>query len=349
MRQTGVRALVALMGILPCIFTLKSFQGMLVYASYINWPWVDFKNPSMENKMKLLDNYLPYQAQSFPGIPNAEYIRINSDSGSLGGWVMTPEKEASGPVRAVVYFHGNGCNRAGFHHLDKYKMLTSLGLKVFAFDYRGFGDSEGYPDEEGLYEDARDIFRYVQDQGFKSSSILVWGHSLGGAVGIYIAGELSVAKMPPHSMVLESTFSSVEHVVRDLVPTFWFKFLEFFENFELFGLKFGPFDLEGILWHKFPSIDRISRISNKTHILVLHGLKDEILSPDHSQRLYDSISETRRDLTDAGGLWYLRDKEGRHNDVSFRNMATLHSLIEYCISHPFPQHTLQILGTHGIQ
>jgi alpha-beta hydrolase superfamily lysophospholipase len=39
--------------------------------------------------------------------------------------------------------------------------LVSAGLEVVAFDYRGFGDSQGWPNEENFVADAKAMWGFV--------------------------------------------------------------------------------------------------------------------------------------------------------------------------------------------
>lgn len=55
-------------------------------------------------------------------------------------------------------------NRAAPIRIGAYNQLTSLGMNVVAIDYRGFGDSEGQPTEEGVLRDARAAYRWIVER-----------------------------------------------------------------------------------------------------------------------------------------------------------------------------------------
>ena len=109
------------------------------------------------------------------------------ESGSKGG-------------SAVLYLHGNAGNRAVAHRVRLYKTLQQLGYRVYAFDYRGFGDSKGAeigarfttPTEASLHEDAVAMWRYVRKK-HDAKEVLIWGHSLGSAVTVNL---LQVGAIP---------------------------------------------------------------------------------------------------------------------------------------------------------
>ena len=54
----------------------------------------------------------------------------------------------------VAYFSSRFCVDMGFRLPDLRKMLENLDINVFILSYRGYGESEGAPDEEGLMIDA---------------------------------------------------------------------------------------------------------------------------------------------------------------------------------------------------
>eukprot|EP00471_Norrisiella_sphaerica_P006142 CAMPEP_0184489950 /NCGR_PEP_ID=MMETSP0113_2-20130426/16728_1 /TAXON_ID=91329 /ORGANISM="Norrisiella sphaerica, Strain BC52" /LENGTH=401 /DNA_ID=CAMNT_0026873627 /DNA_START=114 /DNA_END=1319 /DNA_ORIENTATION=+ len=325
---------------------MKTVQGLFVYVAILNWPRCNFRRPSEPYTIPSLDKILPYQARTFPGLHNARFVSVQGHAGALNGWSIYPnasqptgegevmERSDGGMVakaKAVLYFHGNGCNRAGFDHVRKYKLLTSMGFHVFAFDYRGFGDSEGWPDEEGLVEDAESMFQFVQDEGFHANETMFWGHSLGGAVAVQLASRLSThrwrqqnkskrqgsrssnkgkrkggrrktkeeavaeakaAREPnsspamrrPHSIVLESTFTSISELIwEEYTPSPLAMFL-------------SPTALEQLLKHHFPSIIEIH--STHSPMLILHGEDDRVIPHTHGAALAKAAASTR-EVSDA--------------------------------------------------
>ncbi len=58
--------------------------------------------------------------------------------------------------------HGNAGNIS--HRLESIQIFHRLGLSVFIFDYRGYGQSEGRPTEQGTYADAEAAWRYLVEE-----------------------------------------------------------------------------------------------------------------------------------------------------------------------------------------
>lgn len=53
-----------------------------------------------------------------------------------------------------------------------------MGYHVFAIDYRGYGDSTGWPSETGVVKDVMVLFNFIKSVE-KTSKVFLWGHSLG--------------------------------------------------------------------------------------------------------------------------------------------------------------------------
>ena len=71
--------------------------------------------------------------------------------------------------------HGNAGNIS--HRLDRALLLQArLRSSVFLYDYRGYGASEGTPDEAGTYRDARAAYRYlVGGKQVKAHELVLFG------------------------------------------------------------------------------------------------------------------------------------------------------------------------------
>jgi len=92
---------------------------------------------------------------------------------------------AQPPGLAVLLLHGNAGNIS--HRLDKLALLHGLGASVLLLDYRGYGASEGAPDEAGLYRDAEAAWSWLRARGQPPERIVLFGESLGGTVATDLA------------------------------------------------------------------------------------------------------------------------------------------------------------------
>jgi fermentation-respiration switch protein FrsA (DUF1100 family) len=209
------------------------------------------------------------------GVPSrwARYISATTADGvRLGGWQLLPlarggeDFDAALTDGAVVslFFHGNGGHRA--HRGDVYALLGALGLHVVAFDYRGYGDSDGTPSEEGLAQDARAAWAWlVAAHGVPAGRVVLHGESLGCAVAVRLAQELCLAGTPPAGLVLESPFANLTETAAAL---YWFL----------------PVRL--LLRDRFPSDERIRSVT--CPVLVFHGHRDPIVPFRQGRKLFDA-------------------------------------------------------------
>ena len=119
-----------------------------------------------------------------------------------GWWSRRAAGGENDPV--VLFFHGNAGNLS--HRADFLIELSNrLPAQVVAVGYRGYGRSEGRPSEAGLYKDARAAWRYLlTERGVAADRVVIFGKSLGGAVAVDLAMDVS-----PAGLIVESSFTSV--------------------------------------------------------------------------------------------------------------------------------------------
>jgi pimeloyl-ACP methyl ester carboxylesterase len=134
----------------------------------------------------------------------ADPLAVTTEDGErLDGWWIRGAGR-----RALLYFHGNAGNIGD--RLERAKILNQrFGLDVFLVDYRGYGRSSGSPSEEGLYRDARAVYRTAISGGLHPEQIVLFGESLGAAVAIDLA-----RTWPCAGVVLETPFLSIPELAR---------------------------------------------------------------------------------------------------------------------------------------
>jgi len=151
----------------------------------------------------------------------------------------------------LLYIHGNAEDLGDIRPL--LQRLHSWGFSVFAYDYRGYGTSDGTPGEQNAYQDADAAYTYLtQRLRVSPERIIVYGRSVGGGSAVEL-----VRRHPIAGLILESTFTSAFRVV---VP---------------FPLL--PFD-------KFSNLDMRSV---RCPVLVMHGQADSTIPLHHGEKLYE--------------------------------------------------------------
>ena len=190
-----------------------------------------------------------------------EDVFLNTEDGvRLHGWYL-PHR---GSQLTLLFFHGNAGNIS--HRGASVKIFHQLGLNLFIFDYRGYGKSQGKPDEAGFYQDARAAWRYLTDErGLDQNDIVLFGRSLGGAVAAKLAAEVH-----PGGLILESTFSSARDVANAVFPVLSRLIL---------------------LRYDFNAVAHVKQVTSP--VLVLHSPDDEIIPLRLGEKVFQAANEPK--------------------------------------------------------
>jgi abhydrolase domain-containing protein 17 len=193
----------------------------------------------------------------------------------------------------LLYIHGNAEDLGDIRStLDR---LYGLGFSVFAYDYRGYGTSNGIPGEQNAYGDAEAAYKYLTQQlKIPPTQIIIYGRSIGGGSATELA-----TRHAPAGLILESTFTSIFRVV---LP---------------FPLL--PFD-------KFTNLDKLQKV--RCPVLVMHGENDRTIPIEHGRKLYKAASEPKLSLwvRDAGhnDLAEIAGKNYDRSLLSFQKLIDTH-------------------------
>ena len=103
---------------------------------------------------------------------------------SLHSWWIPQPKNHIGTIN---YIHGEGLNIG--KNVSQSNWLQWKGQDVLLVEYRGYGLSEGsFPTEASFYADAEAALNYLtKAREIPADEILLYGHSLGGAIAINLA------------------------------------------------------------------------------------------------------------------------------------------------------------------
>lgn len=65
------------------------------------------------------------------------------------------------------------------------QLHEDVGVNVMIVSYRGYGESEGEPSEDGMITDAETAYATLRKrEDIDATKIIIFGRSLGGAVAI---------------------------------------------------------------------------------------------------------------------------------------------------------------------
>ncbi len=234
-----------------------------------------------------------------PGLYNLSYqdvwLPVTAKSGRIermhGWWI--PAEQPTAPV--LLYFHHNAINIGA--NVSQAHKFQQLGYAVLLIDYRGFGRSEGsFPTEPQLYEDAQAAWVYLtRDRQVPAKQIVIYGHSVGGAVAIDLATKHPEAA----ALIVQSSFTSL----RDMT-----------KRFGLFWVL--PIDL--ILRQHFDSLQKIKSL--RMPLLVIHGTADPQIPVAMGQTLYQAAPEPKQIL--------IIPQAGHDNNMSTQSYQVVRQFVE---------------------
>jgi hypothetical protein len=191
-----------------------------------------------------------------------------ADGVALHGWHV-PHLD---PRAYVLFAHGNGGNVT--YWAEEYAILHELGAAVFAFDYRGYGRSQGAPDEAGVLADARAARAWLARRaGISEQDVVLLGVSLGGAVAVDLA-----AADGARGLILQNTFSSLP---------------------EAAAVHFPWLPVRWLMRSRFDSAAKIARYRGP--LLQTHGDQDEIVPLALGRRLFAAANQPKRFVLCPGG------------------------------------------------
>lgn len=180
----------------------------------------------------------------------------------------------------ILFSHGNAEDIGDIAPL--LDAIRSAGFSVFAYDYQGYGTSEGKPSEVHAYGDEDAAFEYlVQQLRIPPDRIIAFGRSIGSGPATDLA-----SRRPLAGLVLESAFTSAFRVMT--------------------RIRLLPFD-------RFNNLSKIKNV--RCPVLIMHGLQDTVVSPSFGRELFAAANQPKQflwvenahhnDLAYFGGKRYL--------------------------------------------
>jgi len=160
-----------------------------------------------------------------------------------------------GTDRVVIYSHGNAEDLGQrLHYLDLLSKICATD--VFAYEYCGYGISEGKASEENCFASIEVAYQYLLSL-FPPSRIVAFGRSIGTGPTI----ELAVRHPEIRGLVLQSPLESCGRAVLGNTASWIGYSLDIFKNYE--------------------KVDKIS-----APVLIMHGTLDEIVPWEHGLSIH---------------------------------------------------------------
>ncbi len=202
---------------------------------------------------------VPYTPDEL-GLDFEKVIFKAGDGLRLSGWYI-PARHSEW---TVLFCHGNGGNM--MHCLDSINILYNLGLNCFIFDYRGYGDSDGKPSEEGTYLDAEAAYKWLtKEKKISPDNIIIFGRSLGGSIAAQLTGKVKAV-----SLIIESAFTSYVDIGRKFYP---YMPVRWFARFS------------------YRTVDYIRDVH--CPVMIIHSRTDETVPFEFGLELYEAANEPK--------------------------------------------------------
>ncbi len=216
-------------------------------------------------------------------------VWISLDSAATGKpatlhavWLAGARPDA--PV--LLYLHG--ARRTVDGSAFRMRRMQELGFAVLAVDYRGFGlSTDELPSEAIVNEDARAAWDWIA-RTHPGRDRYIFGHSLGGAIAVRLASELTEENRLK-GLIVEGTFTSIPDV---------------FHSF-----KWGWLPITPLITQPFDAASQIGRV--KVPVLVVHGSRDTLIRPELGRGLYERATAPKRFVLVEGGTHYSTNSVGQ--------------------------------------
>jgi fermentation-respiration switch protein FrsA (DUF1100 family) len=210
------------------------------------------------------------------GFPYQDVVFSSLDGTRLHGWFFAASGAPDRAKATVIHFHGNAENIST--HFQAAAWLANEGFNVFAFDYRGYGQSDGTANREGIQEDAVAAIRWVRERpDVDADRLILFGQSLGAAIAVHVAA--GQERLGLRAVVLESGFSSYREIARDKLAG------------SVFTWAF-QWPLSFLVSEPDAPRDDIAKIA-PVPVLIIHGTADPIVPYHHAQTLYAAAGEPK--------------------------------------------------------
>jgi alpha-beta hydrolase superfamily lysophospholipase len=189
---------------------------------------------------------------------SAAILKLTSSDGAKISAIYLPNPVAT---FTVLFSHGNAEDIGYTSPL--LEQIQGAGFSVFAYDYQGYGTSEGKPAEAHTYDDEEAAYNYLtQTMRIPPNRIIAFGRSVGTGPAVNLASRRPVA-----GLILQSPFLSAFRVMT--------------------RVSVLPFD-------RFNNLRKIKTVH--CPVLIIHGTRDTVINVAHGKQLFAAANEPKQAL-----------------------------------------------------
>ena len=208
----------------------------------------------------------------YPSLVTGQRVKLHA----LVSHAAAPAAPTKAPAAAapiLLYLHGARWNVTG--SANRILRMQELGFTVVAVDYRGFGKTSAeVPSEKMAYEDAAAAWKWIA-ASYPNRPRYIFGHSLGGAIAIELAQQVS----DETGTIVEGTFTSIPDVAAHM--------------------RWGWLPVGPLITQRFESFKKVAQIGSP--LLVVHGSNDTLIPPALGRQLFDAAAQPKRFVLVGGG------------------------------------------------
>lgn len=203
------------------------------------------------------------------GVPRRENVEVRRLRTKRGTAIVAMYVKNPAARLTVLYSHGNAADLG-----QMYELFTEIGARLrvnlMGYDYSGYGQSSGKPNEQNTYADIEAAYKCLEETyATHAEDIILYGQSVGSGPTLELATRLPNFR----AVVLHSPILSGLRVLYPVKHSYWFDI--------------------------YKNIDRIPLV--KCPVLVIHGTVDEVVDWSHGKQLWELCKEKYEPLWIKGG------------------------------------------------
>lgn len=203
----------------------------------------------------------------------------------------------------ILYSHGNAEDLYVSQHQFQ-DLRSSLQCNLIAYDYSGYGLSQGKCSETACFNDAEAVLDFlITEHQIPRNRIILFGRSLGSGPTFHLASKHNDFA----GLILQSPLRSA---IRTQVP------------------KWLAFTLQGL--DIFKNQDKIKNIT-EFPVFIIHGNQDKVVPFEHGQYLYNEFTKINKHVVNP--FWV---HGCGHNDIEYYCRKEFIEKLQYFVKRKVP-------------
>ena len=158
-------------------------------------------------------------------------------------------------------------------------------IHILAVDYRGFGWSTGFPDEQGLIVDGITTVKWALDIAkIPPERIVIIGHSLGTQVTSAVVESFAEKGIEFAGVILISGFTDMATLLTSYAVGGWLPLLAPFRQYSALQACYAGFLVDK--WHSGKRLANFVRASKRLRLTIIHAKDDYEIPYRNSEALF---------------------------------------------------------------